>query len=154
MPQIILGFSHHPNKLISRLAKWGMRGNYSHVMMLEPGGRRYIEASGTSKPPGVQIRDLSEFFASRPEWEFRTIEHPNPMTVWEIACSFEGADYDWWYWPAWVLRLPRLQDPDKFVCNELLMDACMLGGKTPFPHDIERTYTTPQDWYHVSQPLE
>lgn len=154
MSHIVLGMSHHPNKAISRLAKWGMRGNYSHVMLCEPDGRRYVEASGTAKPPGVQIRDMSEFFGSRPEWEFRIVDHPNPNLVWEIACSFEGADYDWMYWPAWLFRMPNLQNPDKLVCNELIMNACVLAGHNPFPHDIERTFTTPQDWYHISRPLE
>ncbi len=154
MSHIILGFSHHPNKILSRLAKWGMRGNWSHVMMLEPDGRRYIESSGTSTPSGVQIRDLSEFFASRPEWEFRTVDHPNPKLVWDIACSFEGADYDWWYWPAWFLRKPKLQDPNKFVCNELILDSSILAGHNPFPPYVERTFTTPQEWTIISKLLE
>lgn len=154
MSHIVLGFSHHPGKWISRLAKWGMRGNYSHVMMLDPDGRNYIESSGTSKPSGVQVRDLAEFFASRPEWEFRTVEHPSPQVVWDIAVSMVGAEYDWWYWPAWLFRMPQLQDPDKMVCNELIFDACALAGYSPFPAGVERTFTTPQDWYHISKPLE
>ncbi len=154
MPQIILGFSHHPNKWISRLAKWGMRGNYSHIMMLEPEGRRYIEASGTSNPPGVQIRDLSEFFASRPEWEFRTVEHPDPKAVWEAACKRVGRPYDWMFFIAWAFRIPWLQDARKDVCNETIFESFVEGGYSPFPDGIEVTYLTPQHWYLISEPLE
>lgn len=154
MSHIVLGFSHHRGKIISRLVRWFTHGDWSHVMLLEPDGRRYVESSGAARPSGVQIRDLAEFFASRPEWDFRKVSHPNPVGVWEAACAHEGAEYDWAYFAAHLLRLLRLQDPDRYVCNELIFDACLEAGHNPFPFGANPLSLDPQAWYLISEPLE
>lgn len=153
MSYIVIGLSHH-TKAVSRVVKWFSHGRYSHVMLCEPGGRRYIESSGTAKPSGVQIRDMSEFFGSRPEWEFRKVYHPNPQGVWDAACKRVGRKYDWMYFLAWLLRMPWLQDVGKDVCNELILDSCIEAGYSPFPDGIEPTYLTPNHWDLISDPLE
>lgn len=152
MSHIVLGFSHSA-KPISRLVKWFTHGRYSHVMLMEPGGRRYIESSGTAKPSGTRIRDLEDFFASRPDWEFRIIEHPNPDAVWRIACTQEGKPYDWMYFLGWLFRR-NWQDDDKPVCNELITWSCEMSGHPIFPADAEPHWLTPHHLYLISKPLD
>lgn len=153
MSHIVLGFSHHRRKLISVLVRWFTHGNYSHVMLLEPNGRRYVEASGSASPSGVRIHDLEDFLASRPEWEFRTIEHPNPMAVWRIACSQEGKKYDWAYFLGWLF-LHNWQSEQRWVCNELITWACSVAGHPLFTKDAEPDWLTPQHLFLISKPLE
>lgn len=152
MPHIVLGFSHS-NKIISRLVKWFTHGNYSHVMLMEPCGRRYIESSGTAKPSGTRIRDLSDFLLSRPEWDFRVIEHPNPDEVWRLACTQVGAEYDWMYFVGWLFRR-NWQHGKKWVCNELITWACDRAGCPIFPQEAEPRWLTPQHLYLISKPLD
>lgn len=154
MSHIVLGFSHHRSKLVSRLVKWFTHGNYSHVMLMEPGGRRYIEASGMAKPPGVQVHDLEDFLASRPEWAFRVIEHPDPQAVWRIACTQAGRPYDWAYFLGWLFHRRHREHPGKWVCNELIAWACEQAGYPIFPADAEPAWLTPQHLYLLSKPLE
>lgn len=150
MSQIVLGFSRSDH-WISKLVNYFTRARYSHVMLLNPATGEYIESSGLAKPPGVQIRKLHQFLA-RPDWDFRTINHPDPTRVWEIAKSQVGQPYDWAYLFGWAVHRPW-QDPDKWTCNELITWACEMAGH-PIINMEQAHWLTPQHLYLISQPLD
>lgn len=121
-------------------------------MLVEPGGRRYIEASGSAKPSGVRLHDMHEFIASRPEWDFRMIPHPDPHAVWELACTQVGKPYDWAFLFGWLVHR-NWQHPDKWVCQELITWACKEAGYPIFPLEVADQWHTPHSLYLISKPL-
>jgi hypothetical protein len=148
---IVLGFAHS-SSVIGDLIKWFTHGRYSHVMLMEPGGRRYIESSAFNLPPGVHMHDLSRFIATKSEWDFRRIPHPNPVGVWNVACTQVGKPYDDAYIFGWLLHR-NWQHPGKWSCNELIAWACEKAGH-PIIDMAEPQWLTPQHLYLISQPLE
>ena len=148
---IILGFSRSDH-WISHLVRKLTKGRFSHVMLLNPESRYYVEASGLASPSGVRMHTLPEFFA-RAEWDFRVIEHPNPKAVWEAAISQVGKPYDWSYMIGWFLNDRDWQDPDKWSCHELILWACEMAGH-PIIEMEDAHNLTPHHLYLISKPME
>lgn len=150
MSHIVLGFSRSDH-WISKVVSWLTRGRYSHVMLLNPDTREYIEASGLAKPSGVRVHQLEEFFA-RIDWDFRIIPHPDPERVWRVAKNHVGKSYDWGYLFGWLFRR-NWQDPDKWACNELITYACEMAGH-PIIDMSDPQWLTPHHLYLISHPMD
>lgn len=151
MGQIILGFSRSDH-CVSHAVRKLSRGRFSHVMLLNPQSRYYIESSGLANPPGVQLHSLPEFF-SRADWDFRVINHPDPGLVWEIAVGQVGKPYDWYYMVGWLLNDRNWQDDNKWACHELILWACEKAGHPVI--DMQDSHNlSPHHLYLISRPME
>jgi hypothetical protein len=82
----------------------------------------------------------------------KKIPHPNPDAVWQHACSQVGKGYDWGYLFGWLLRR-NWQDPEKWVCHELIPWSCQQAG-----HEIIEMnnphFLTPDHLDRISLSLE
>ena len=152
MSHIIIGLHHAADDHISQLMAWFTHGRYSHVALVSPDGSEVIEASGMGKPKGVRAMSMEVWASRHPGFALRKIAHPFPDTVWQIATGQLGKGYDWNYLWGWLMR--RLwQDPEKWVCHELIAWACQQAGH-PIINMDNPQWLTPEHLYLISQPLE
>jgi uncharacterized protein YycO len=152
MSHIVIGLHHAADDRISQLMAWFTHGRYSHVALISPDGSEVIEASGMGQPKGVRAMSMEIWASRHPGFALRKIEHPFPDTVWQIATGQLGKGYDWNYLWGWLMR--RLwQDPEKWVCHELIAWACQQAGH-PIINMDNPQWLTPEHLYLISQPLE
>jgi uncharacterized protein YycO len=152
MSHIVIGLHHDPSDWISRVMAWLTHATYTHVALVAPDGSEVIEASAVGKPQGVRAMSMEVWTSKHPGFVLRKIEHPFPALVWQIATGQLGKGYDWNYLWGWLFR--RLwQDPEKWVCHELIAWACQEAGHSILsmhaPH-----WLTPDHLDLISQPLE
>jgi uncharacterized protein YycO len=140
----------HNDDWISRLIGWLTRSKHSHVALVSPDGKNVLEATGLSKPGGVRLIPIEQFYAERQHIEVRTIEHPFPINVWSHAWSQLGKPYDWSYLWGWLLHRDW-QDREKWVCHELIVWAAAQSGQ-PLLEMADAHYLTPGDLYRISKP--
>ena len=152
MSHIVLGLHHAADDFISKAMAWFTHGRYSHVALISPDGSEVIEASGMGQPKGVRAMSMEVWASRHPGFVLRKIEHPFPDTVWQIASSQIGKSYDWFFLWGFLFRRDW-QDPEKWVCSELIIDSCTKAGHSILslhaPH-----WLTPDHLDLISQSLE
>ncbi len=155
---IVLAFSAKNSSLISRAIKFVTRWKHSHVALLSPDGQFYAESTGDQfydaganhMRDGVRMVSIANLM-SRDDVELRTIWHPHPELVWEHAVSLIGSRYDRKYPWGWLINNDKLQDSDKYSCDELIRVAMRRAGHDPFPESVKQT--SPRDFYLKSEAL-
>jgi len=152
MSHIIIGLHHHADDRISQLMAWFSHARYTHVALISPDGSEVIEASGMGQPKGVRAMSMEVWASKHPGFVLRKIEHPFPDTVWQIATGQLGKGYDWNYLWGWLFRR-NWQDPEKWVCSELIFDSCDKAGKAIVQMHASH-WLTPDHLDLNSQPLE
>lgn len=120
-----------------------------HVALVH--GDEVIEASGFRNrglPAGVRKRSLYDFMDQHPRMELRYFEHAHPDRVWSLCEGQIGKKYDW----AWYLGLftgaRNWQDPEQWVCHELLAAACNWAGRAIV--DVTLPWIRPEHLYAAS----
>jgi hypothetical protein len=147
---IIVGFSHDKKDFISRAIGWLTHGSYTHTVLFHPSQTQGIEASGMGKFKGVRNISL-ENFMKKPNAVLRKIPHNDPYKVWDIAVSQLGKKYDWSYFLGWLLR-SNIQNPDKWVCQELIVWAADKAGDPILVMDNSH-WLTPYHLWLISKEL-
>lgn len=147
--KVTLLFHHDPSDWISNLMAWATRADVTHVAMLDPGrGELVVEASGVGHPQGVRVVSLASWAAKHPNYTTRYIVDEDPEQIWNLCVGRVGDGYDWSYILGWWLRL-KIEDPQKFTCQELIEWAFRVAGRPVFdtskPH-----FLTPQNLYNIS----
>jgi uncharacterized protein YycO len=152
MSHIIIGLHHHADDFISEAVSWFTHGRYSHAVLVSPCHSRVVESSGARKPQGVLSIPFEAWAISHPAYVLRKIPHPDPAAVWDQANTQVGKEYDWHYLWGWLARR-NWQDPEKWVCHELIPWACQQAGHPVIEMDNAH-WLTPDHLYRISQPLE
>lgn len=152
MSKLILGFSHDNSDWISRVMSWSMCGKPSHVVLVSPDGRQFIEATGTKTPNGVQHPAPIADFLATPGAELRWIDHPNPQGAWDAALTQVGKPYDWVWIIGCVIRSRRWDDQKRWACAELITWSMCEAGDHQL--DGDSWHIHPGDLYTMSRPLQ
>lgn len=152
MSGVLLGFSHDNGDWISRFFSWVTFGGPSHVVLISPDGRWFIEATGIKTPSGVQNPAPISEFLSQPGAEIRVIQHGDPSGVWAAMLSLVGQPYDWGWLFGWLIRNRRWDDPGRWVCSEAIAWAMWQAGRRMFAGDT--WHITPGDLYMMSVLVE
>lgn len=150
MSHVVLGFSHDRSDWISQIMSWASFGGPSHVVLVSPCGRWFIEATGVKSPAGVQPPAPLADFLARQRAELRRVAHCYPQAVWDAALSQVGQPYDWGWLVGWIIRNRRWDDPQKWVCSELVSWAMREAGDPLF--EGHTWHITPGDLYMMSSP--
>lgn len=135
---------------ISRLIRFFTRSRFSHVALVSPDGTTVIESTGLTRPDGVQQTPLDVWQARHPGFELRAAHHPNPESVWAIACSQMGKPYDNSYIWGWLLHR-NWQAPDRWACHELIFWSAYQTG-FPLLDMRDAGWLTPQHLFLISKP--
>lgn len=142
---LVLAFSRGTD-LIDRLIGWLTYSSVTHVALVR--GQRVIESSGHGYPKGVREVSLWDWLDRHPHSEQRTVEHPAPDTVWEIAQSQLGRGYDYGWLLRWLFRMSWLEN-DSWTCAELISYCCEASGSAIL--DAGHNTVTPRDLYMISE---
>ncbi len=120
-----------------------------HVALVH--GDQIIESSGfpvRGHPAGVRMRSLYDFMDQHPDMELRYFEHPDPELVWKVCLPHIGKLYDWrWYGGMFFNR--DWQDPERWVCHELIAHACWRAGRQIV--DVSLPWIRPEHLYAASK---
>ena len=152
MKYVILGFSHDKGDWISTLFSWATFGGPSHVVLISPDSKWYIESTALRTPPGVQPPAPIEELLKKPGLEIRVIAHKNPDLVWEKMLSIVGQPYDWGWLFGWVFRNRKWDSPGKWICAEAITWAMLEAGKCSFSFD-DTWHISPGDLRLMSEKL-
>lgn len=151
MKQVALLFHHAADDWISAGIAWASHAEVSHVALLHPDGHKVVESSAIGYPKGVRVVPILDWVSRHPGYWVRYVDDPDPYEIWDGCAKHEGAAYDWMYFVGWVLRM-KLEDPKKFVCQELIQHSFRTAGRPLFltsrPH-----YITPQHLYMAAKPF-
>jgi hypothetical protein len=153
MSGVLLGFSHDSSDWISRLFSWITFGGPSHVVLISPDRKWFIESTALRKPAGVQPPAPIAEFLAKPRAEIRQIDHPDPKAVWNAALTLVGQGYDWGWLFGWLVRSRRWDDPGRWVCAEAITWAMAKTGRGLFS-PADTWHITPGDLYMMSVLVE
>ena len=145
MSYITIAFAK-PGSWIGQLIAITTGFKYSHVVLVSPDGEFFIESSGAGPKSGVAVHAIGH----KPFDEFRRILHPRPNDVWEASLDHAGKPYDYSYLWGWLFRRDW-QDPEKWVCTELIVDSCAAAGR-PIIHE-RKNRVTAETLYMISEPV-
>lgn len=139
---ILVGFCTDKSDWISTVIRWLTWWKHSHVVLVSPDARQFIEATHGK---GVVLGNLCEFL-DRDGAELRIIRDHDPDEVWSLALSQVGKPYDWRYTFGWLFHRDW-QDPKSWSCSELISWATEL-----FPAEFNGRIS-PRDIYLMSVPF-
>ncbi len=148
----LIGFSHDKGDWLSAIMSWATFGGPSHVVVVSPDGKWFIESTALKNPSGVQPPAPISKFLCKPRAEVRTIPHVCPQAVWDATLTQVGKPYDWGWLLGWVVRNRRWDDPTKWTCCELFTWAMLEAGDPLFKGHT--WHITPGDLYLMSSPLK
>ena len=148
MSKLLIGFSTDKKDWISKIIRLMTWSKFSHVVLISPDGKSYIESTH-----GIGVRELpiAEFF-KKDGVEIGEVEHPFPHAVWKLAKREIGKPYDSKYIYGWLFHR-NWQDDNQWACCELVPAMAIRAGHSIIREDC-LIKVTPELLYSISKPYK